>query len=101
MYIVLENTMSTMGDLLGFEGYLNVTTPFSFNEHKAVWKTPRRYWDFHVSDERVKDCKYPRFWDEHGDLVGANVTSVMTQAGCLDSDFDQVGAHYSKMAQHQ
>ncbi|KAK5662544.1 hypothetical protein OQA88_8456 [Cercophora sp. LCS_1] len=36
MYVILENTMSTMGDLIGFEGYLNTTTPFSFTEHKAI-----------------------------------------------------------------
>ncbi|KAK1753174.1 family 5 putative glycoside hydrolase family 13/Glycosyltransferase [Echria macrotheca] len=90
MYIVLENTMSTMGDLIGFEGYLNETTPFSFTEHNAIWKSSRRYWDFQVSEERVS-CEYPRFWDETGVPVGTNVTSQMQEAGCLDSDFDQYG----------
>ncbi len=87
MFVVLENTMSTMGDLIGFEGYLNTTTPFSFTEHNAVWKSSRRYWDFPLGDDLV-DCKYPRFWDEHVVPVGADVTSQMTR--CRTSDFDQV-----------
>jgi alpha-1,3-glucan synthase len=87
MYVVLENTMSTMGDLIGFEGFLNTTTPFSFTEHNAVWKSPRRYWDFPLGDDSV-DCEYPRFWDEHGVLVGEDVMSRMTT--CRTSDFDQV-----------
>ncbi|KAJ4291326.1 Cell wall alpha-1,3-glucan synthase ags1 [Collariella sp. IMI 366227] len=88
MYVVFENTMSTMGDLLGFEGYLNTTTPFSFTEHNAVWKSPRRYWDFHPGDDNM-ECEYPRFWDEHGELVGEDVMSRM--ATCRKSDFDQYG----------
>jgi hypothetical protein len=87
MYVILENTMSTMGDLIGFEGYLNETTPFSFNEHNAVWKSSRRYWDFHLGDDSIR-CEYPRFWDEQGKLVGEDVTSRMTT--CRTSDFDQV-----------
>ncbi|KAM7188085.1 family 5 putative glycoside hydrolase family 13/Glycosyltransferase [Rhypophila sp. PSN 637] len=89
MYVVLENTMSTMGDLVGFDGFLNTTTPFSFNEHKAIWKSSRQYWDFHIGEEIVEDCKYPRFWDEHGEKVGSDITSQMTT--CRDSDFDQYG----------
>jgi len=90
MYVILENTMSTMGDLLGFEGYLNTTTPFSFTEHKAIWKSSRQYWDFHIGDDIIADCEYPRFWDEHGKKVGENVTSLMKT--CRSSDFDQVRA---------
>jgi alpha-1,3-glucan synthase len=89
MYVVLENTISTMGDLIGFEDYLNTTTPFSFTEHNAVWKSSRRYWDFPLGDDTV-DCKYPRFWDEHAELVGDDVKSRMTT--CRASDFDQVGS---------
>ncbi len=88
MYVVMENTMSTMGDLFGFENFLNETTPFSFQEHTAVWKSSRQYWDFHVGEDRVDDCQYPRFWDEHAERVGKDVTDQMTS--CLSSDFDQV-----------
>ncbi|KAK3317605.1 hypothetical protein B0T19DRAFT_469342 [Cercophora scortea] len=89
MYVVLENTISTMGDLLGFDGYLNTTTPFSFTEHNTIWKSSRQYWDFHISEDMVDDCQYPRFWDEHGARVGSDVTSFMTS--CRASDFDQFG----------
>jgi alpha-1,3-glucan synthase len=89
MYVVLDNTMSTAGDLIGFEGYLNTSAPFSFQEHVAVWKGPRRYWDFDISEQVVEDCHYPRFWDEFGNPVGSNVTDLMKT--CLASDFDQYG----------
>ncbi|KAF2402249.1 hypothetical protein EJ06DRAFT_520290 [Trichodelitschia bisporula] len=54
-----------MGDLVGFEGYLNEGAPFSFKEHKHVWKSVRRYWDFKLS-EKVVDCTPPRFWTDKG-----------------------------------
>jgi alpha-1,3-glucan synthase len=77
-----------MGDLIGFQNFLNTTTPFKFDEHLAVWKSSRRYWDFQVSDERLHDCKAPRFWDEHADPLGPEIASQMST--CLNSDFDQV-----------
>ncbi|GFZ48862.1 hypothetical protein JCM24511_06611 [Saitozyma sp. JCM 24511] len=88
MYIVLENTFATMGDLLGFEGYLNQTTPFSFSEHNAIWKSSRRYWDFDLGEDAV-DCQPPRFWDQDGRRIGDNVTAHLTR--CRSSDFDQYG----------
>ncbi|KAK5244673.1 Cell wall alpha-1,3-glucan synthase ags1, partial [Exophiala xenobiotica] len=33
MYVILDNTLATMGDLIGFEGHLNETTPFSWDEY--------------------------------------------------------------------
>ncbi|KZF26426.1 glycosyltransferase family 5 protein [Xylona heveae TC161] len=89
MYVLMDNTMSTLGDLIGFDGYLNTTTPFSFSEHKAVWKSTRRYHDFYTNDEKHEPCTYPRFWTETGERIGSNVTALMTH--CLDSDFDQYG----------
>lgn len=50
-----------MGDLIGFEGYLNTTTPFSVKEHKALWKTDRRYVDFDIGNDYNSTCDYPRF----------------------------------------
>ena len=96
MYVIFENTISTMGDLIGFEGFLNTTTPFSFTEHNAVWKSPRRYWDFPLGEEHVP-CEYPRFWDEHGELVGDDVMSQMKT--CRTSDFDQVSPSYFSLHQ--
>ncbi|KAH8602698.1 cell wall alpha-1,3-glucan synthase mok13 [Bisporella sp. PMI_857] len=89
MYVVLDNTMSTLGDLVGFENYLNVSTPFSYTEHNAIWKSDRRYHDFHISDEFLTTCAYPRFWTETGERVGRNVTDQL--AGCRDSELDQYG----------
>ncbi|KAI5785864.1 alpha-1,3-glucan synthase [Geopyxis carbonaria] len=90
MYVIVENTFATMGDLFGFEGYLNESTPFNFREHNAVWKKSRRYHDFHVAEtEEFEDCEYPRFWTAGGERVGRNVTDLMK--GCRKSEFDQYG----------
>ena len=62
MYIILENLMATMGDLIGFEGYLNESTPLSYTEHNAIWKESRRYHDFDIGNTQRSYCEYPRFW---------------------------------------
>lgn len=82
-------SVCSMGDLIGFEGYLNTTTPFSYTEHNGIWKSDRRYWDFEMSDEYIDHCDYPRFWTEFGIRVSRNVTENMV--GCRASDFDQYG----------
>jgi alpha-1,3-glucan synthase len=57
MYIMVDFTVGTMGDLIGFAGYvtmkianlilltsfrfLNSSATFSLNEHDAVWKHPK------------------------------------------------------------
>ncbi|KAH0142689.1 putative alpha 1,3 glucan synthase, partial [Aureobasidium melanogenum] len=46
MYIILDNTFATMADLIGFDGYLNESTPFLPEEHQVMWKTERQYPDF-------------------------------------------------------
>jgi alpha-1,3-glucan synthase len=38
MYLIADFTVGTMGDLIGFKGHLNVSTPFSMDEYEAVWK---------------------------------------------------------------
>jgi alpha-1,3-glucan synthase len=78
-----------MGDLLGFEGFLNTTTPFTLNEHKVQYKTRRQYLDFSPSNNYNQTCDYPRFWLETGYQVGTDVTDRMK--GCYDSEFDQYG----------
>ncbi|KAG9828273.1 hypothetical protein KCU68_g14207, partial [Aureobasidium melanogenum] len=35
MYIILDNTFATMADLIGFDGYLNESTPFLPEEHQV------------------------------------------------------------------
>ncbi|OCK73844.1 glycosyltransferase family 5 protein [Lepidopterella palustris CBS 459.81] len=92
MYVVLDNTMSTMGDLIGFEGFLNTTTPFSPAEHKAVWKTDRHYQDFTFGNTYKPNCEYPRFWNESGFRVLKDSDATFSQLnGCYDSEFDQYG----------
>jgi alpha-1,3-glucan synthase len=82
-------TVISMGDLIGFEGYMNTTTPFSMQEHKASWKSNRHYVDFTYSNSYNETCEYPRFWNETGYPVDKYVRDEL--AGCYDSDFDQYG----------
>ncbi|KAJ5925198.1 hypothetical protein N7454_007837 [Penicillium verhagenii] len=89
MYVIFDNTVATMGDLIGFDGYLNTTTPFTVNEHKAQWKSDRRYVDYHFGNSYNQTCEYPRFWNETGFLVDQYVRDELK--GCYDSDFDQYG----------
>lgn len=89
LFVIMDNTMGTMGDLIAFEGYLNSSTPFTLKEHQVLWRDPdRTYLDFSFSDHYNKTCDYPRFWLETGFPVLADVTENMV--GCFDSEFDQV-----------
>jgi len=87
MYIIFDDTMATMGDLMGFKGYLNQSTPFDNEEHDVIWKSETRYHDYSQSDEKLEKCEYPRFWDDHGHQV-TNLSDFFV--GCRDSEFDQV-----------
>lgn len=89
MYVVLDNTFATMGDLIGFDGYLNDTTPFTLKEHKVLWKSDRRYLDFDIGNNYNATCHFPRFWNETGYPIDKQYTDQMI--GCYDSDFDQFG----------
>ena len=91
MYLLLDNTMATMGDLIGFEGYLNVSTPLNYHEHNAIWKTSRQYHDFKFDNTEIENCdvEYPRFWGDYGERVTANGSEFLV--GCRDSEFDQYG----------
>ncbi|KAK3321955.1 alpha-1,3-glucan synthase Ags2 [Apodospora peruviana] len=89
MYVLLDNTVATMGDLLGFEGYLNESTPFAPEEHKTVWKSSRRYLDFDIGTDYNETCKFPRFWNETGMPIDQIYADQFK--GCYDSDFDQFG----------
>lgn len=92
MYVMADFTVGTMGDLLGFEGFLNVSTPFDLNEYPTVWKSPRytpwnfsEYQDFEIGNQRDPQCVLPHFWQDDGTVVDIETN------GCLDSDFDQYG----------
>ncbi|OBT77961.1 hypothetical protein VF21_04366 [Pseudogymnoascus sp. 05NY08] len=92
MYIIVDTTMSTMGDLHGFEGHLNDSAPFKPTEYKVVIRDKtRQYHDFHpqTEDKYNETCAYPTFWDDTGHQVGQDVLSQL--GGCFDSEFDQAG----------
>ena len=36
MYVIMDDTMATMGDLIAFDGYLNSSTPFLLSEHEVL-----------------------------------------------------------------
>ncbi|KAF2661570.1 glycosyltransferase family 5 protein [Lophiostoma macrostomum CBS 122681] len=89
MYIILDNTFATMGDLVGFEGYLNESTPFNTQEWPVQWKSDRRYHDFNIGFDYNDTCDFPRMWSEDGKPVGQDVASQFK--GCFNGDFDQFG----------
>ncbi|KAF3763907.1 family 5 glycosyltransferase [Cryphonectria parasitica EP155] len=93
MYIILDNTVATMGDLVGFKGYLNKSAPFvPEHEHEALWKASngRRYHDFDFGTTFNSTCvDFPRlFWDNGSDV---QESVYETFGGCYDGDFDQFG----------
>ncbi|TFK76403.1 hypothetical protein BDN72DRAFT_234531 [Pluteus cervinus] len=92
MYLMLDFTVGTMADLIGFEGHLNVSTPFDLNEYNTVWKNPNympwnftEYQDFRLGNDHDSNCTLPPLWDDSGSLVNVTIN------GCKDSDFDQYG----------
>lgn len=89
MYVVMDNTMATMSDLIGFKDHLNETAPFSTGEYPVQYKSDQQYHDFVFSNDYNATCDYPRFWDETGVPLAAANTSELK--GCYNSDFDQYG----------
>jgi len=89
MYVLMDNTMATLSDLIGFQGFLNSSTPFSTAEHKVQYKSSRQYLDFSFGNDYNETCEYPRFYNETGYPVGEDVTSQLK--GCYNSEFDQYG----------
>lgn len=77
--------------MIGFEGYLNESTPFKPKEHKFLWKNSRRYLDFSPSNKYNDTCNFPKFWNETGYPVEQEVNEMFK--GCYDGDFDQVRAN--------
>ncbi|KAF8654127.1 hypothetical protein AX16_003658 [Volvariella volvacea WC 439] len=92
MYLMVDFTVGTLGDLIGFEGFLNTSTPFNLNEYRAVYKNgPYMPWgfseyaDFSFNNNRDPNCQMPVMWEDDGKIVEIEVN------GCMDSDFDQYG----------
>jgi alpha-1,3-glucan synthase len=91
MYVIMENTMATMSDLIGFQGFMNSSAEFSFREHSVQYVSDDFYRDFKFSNDFEEECHYafPRFWNQSGILMhDENTTSFK---GCMDSEFDQFG----------
>jgi alpha-1,3-glucan synthase len=87
---MLDNTVATMGDLIGFDDYLNTSVPFVTTELTVQYRDPQRqYSDFDFGNNYKETCEYPRFWLETGFPVGTDVTDQLV--GCFDSEFDQYG----------
>ncbi|KAF2864946.1 hypothetical protein BDV95DRAFT_613098 [Massariosphaeria phaeospora] len=91
MYVVLDNTLGTMGDLLQWVGSENVSAPFKWHEYDVRYKSSRQYHDFAINNERTATCTYPRMWGEDGfPLSNTSVLEAMDR-DCKDSEFDQYG----------
>ncbi|KAI0079915.1 glycoside hydrolase family 13 and glycosyltransferase family 5 protein [Panus rudis PR-1116 ss-1] len=93
MYIMADFTVGTMGDLVGFDGFLNTSAPFTLDEHDAVWKKPKyapwgfdEYKDFAIDNAYNESCVLPPFWSNDG-----TVANIGRTTGCKASDFDQYG----------
>lgn len=84
----LNSNLIRMADLIGFEGFLNESTPFKPGEHKALWKGERKYPDFSIGNDELAECDYPRFYGEDGFEVH-NLSTYLVS--CRNSDFDQYG----------
>jgi alpha-1,3-glucan synthase len=90
MYVVFDNTIATMGNLLDYAGsFQNTTVNFSFHEHDYIWKYPeQQYHDFHPSNTWATSCNIPRIWESNGYNELKNVTD---QFICKQSDFQMYG----------
>lgn len=90
MYVIFDNTLGTMGDLLQWKGFENESAPFNWEEYDVRYKTSRQYLDFHISNEYNASCEYPRMWSEDGfPLANQSALEPMLR-GCKDSQFDHV-----------
>lgn len=81
-----------MGDLLGYEPYLNASVPFSPGEHQVIYKNPQRhYFDFDFDNTYNSTCEYPTFWNDSGYPVLKGSDDTFDElVGCYNSEFDQV-----------
>lgn len=89
MYVVLDNTLGTMGDLLQWVGKENETAPFKWDEYDVRYKSSRQYHDFSISNDRNATCTYPRMWGVDGYPFHNQSVLEKMQFPCKDSEFDQ------------
>ena len=79
-----------MGNLLAFNGHVNDTAPFRWDEYDTLWKTERQYLDFTVTNDWNETCEFPRMWDSHANPVGEDILQHQ-RSGCRANDFDAFG----------
>ncbi|KAJ5199138.1 Glycoside hydrolase superfamily [Penicillium cf. griseofulvum] len=89
MYVLVDNTVATLSNLIGFKGHLNDSADFTASEYEVQWVTDREYADFKFGNDYNETCNYPKFWDETG--MPLTTGGVETLKGCYNSDFDQYG----------
>ncbi|KAJ5589900.1 hypothetical protein N7450_003872 [Penicillium hetheringtonii] len=89
MYVLMDNTVATLSNLIGFKGHLNDSADFNPHEYEVQWVTDRKYADFQFSNEYNESCNFPKFWDETGYPITSG--GPMDLEGCYNSDFDQFG----------
>ncbi|KIJ57158.1 glycosyltransferase family 5 protein [Sphaerobolus stellatus SS14] len=95
MYLMMDFTVGTMGDFIGFAGHLNESTPFSVSQYNAVWKLPsyapwdlEMYPDFAINNTWNSSCRLPTLWGDDGNQVDPSEIGLQ---GCYNSEFDQFG----------
>ena len=91
MYVIMDNTIGTMADFIGFEGALNISAPILATEYDATWKGDRRYFDFTFDNDYLEECQYPTFYNATGQPLLKGSDNLFDElAGCYNSEFDQV-----------
>lgn len=60
IYVLLDLTIATLGDLLGFEGHINQTAPFNLDGYNVVYKNDKKYVDFTVRNGSLSTNKWAR-----------------------------------------
>ncbi|KAF8580884.1 glycosyltransferase family 5 protein [Ramaria rubella] len=95
MYIMMDFTVGTMADFIGFVGHLNESTPFSTSQYQTEWKRPTyaswgldTYPDFNINNSWNSSCRLPTLWSDDGTEVDPASIAI---DGCYNSEFDQFG----------
>ncbi|CAI7584674.1 unnamed protein product [Penicillium manginii] len=89
MYVLVDNTVATLSNLIGFKGHLNDSADFNPDEYQVEWVTERRYADFQFGNDYNDTCNFPKFWNETGFPITSGGPEELK--GCYNSDFDQFG----------
>ncbi|PYH89723.1 putative alpha-1,3-glucan synthase [Aspergillus ellipticus CBS 707.79] len=89
MYVIMDNTLATLSNLIGFKGHLNDSADFRAYEYEVEYITNRQYADFSFGNDYNETCDYPRFWNETGYPIDSG--GIQDLKGCRNSDFDQYG----------